>query len=102
MAQEISHTKEEKKSTTYLDIVKQLLPFINSNKPLLSLVSKTMNKLIGERDWSSQEVMHIILNIPLQQGSRDVVTLDCRVGQDNQALRFDDDANAVLQGTSKL
>jgi hypothetical protein len=46
-------TKEEKKTTTYMELVKQLLPFINSDKPLLSLVSKTMNKLVGERDWPS-------------------------------------------------
>jgi ATP-dependent DNA helicase PIF1 len=59
-------TKAEVKTTTYMELVKQLLPFIRSDKPLLSLVSKTMNKLIGERDWSSQEVMHILLSIPLQ------------------------------------
>jgi hypothetical protein len=74
-------TKEEKKTTTYMELVKRLLPFINSDKPLLSLVSKTMNKLVGERDWSSQEVMHILLNVPLQQGSRHVVTLEVHEGR---------------------
>jgi ATP-dependent DNA helicase PIF1 len=95
-------TKEEKKTTTYMELVKQLLPFINSDKPLLSLVSKTMNKLVGERDWSSQEVMHVLLNIPLQQGSRDVVTLDCRPNQDSQAIQFNEDGEVVLKGSSKL
>jgi hypothetical protein len=61
-----------------------------------------MNKLVGERDWSSQEVMHILLNIPLQQGSRDVITLDCRPNQDSQAIQFNDDGKVVLSGTSKL
>jgi len=94
-------TKEEKKSTTYVDLIKVVLPYINSEKPLLSLVSKTMNKLIGERDWSSQEVFHILFNIPLQIGSREVITLDCRPNQDNQAIRFED-GEVVAQGTSKL
>ena len=74
-------TKEEKKSMTYLDLVKQLLQHLNSEKPLISLVAKTMNKLIGERDWSSQEVFHILFNVPLQEGSRIVETLDCRINQ---------------------
>jgi hypothetical protein len=60
-------TKEEKKTVTYADLVKEVLPRLNCAKPLLSLVSKTMNKLIGERDWSAQEVCHLLLNIPLQQ-----------------------------------
>lgn len=94
-------TKEEKKSTTYLDIVKQLLPYINSNKPLLSLVSKTMNKLIGERDWGAQEVMHILLNLPLQQGSREVITLDCRF-QDKQVLEIADGEVTAKTIVSKL
>jgi ATP-dependent DNA helicase PIF1 len=41
-------------------------------------VSKLLNKLVGERDWSAQEVSHILLGLPMQDSSRDVVTLDCR------------------------
>jgi hypothetical protein len=41
-------------------------------------VSKLLNKLIGERDWSAQEVSHILLGLPLQDSSRQVVTVDCR------------------------
>lgn len=46
--------------------------------PLLTLVFKTMNRLVGERDYSSQDVMHQLLEIPLQQDSREVLSLDCR------------------------
>ena len=70
-------TKEEKKTATYADLVKEVLPHLNCAKPLLSLVSKTMNKLIGECDWSAQEVCHLLLNIPPQSGSCTVITLDC-------------------------
>jgi hypothetical protein len=41
-------------------------------------VSRLLNKLIGERDWSAQEVSHILLGLPAQDSSRQVVTLDCR------------------------
>jgi len=36
-----------------------------------------MNQLVGERDWSVQEICHL-LDIPLQQGSRPVISVDCR------------------------
>ena len=41
-------------------------------------MSKLLNKLIGERDWSAQEVSHILLGLPLQDSSRHVITVDCR------------------------
>ena len=41
-------------------------------------MSRLLNKLIGERDWSAQEVGHILLGLPAQDSSREVVTLDCR------------------------
>jgi hypothetical protein len=36
-----------------------------------------LNKLIRERDWSAQEVSHILLQLPVQNSSRMVVGLDC-------------------------
>ena len=42
--------KEEKKTATYKDLMKEILPYVNSNKLLLSLVLKVINKLLGERD----------------------------------------------------
>ena len=37
-----------------------------------------LNKLIGERDWSAQEVSHILLQLPVQKSSRMLASLDCR------------------------
>jgi hypothetical protein len=37
-----------------------------------------LNRLIGERDWSAQEVSHLPLQLPVQHSSRGVVNLDCR------------------------
>jgi hypothetical protein len=43
-------TKAEHKYETYRQVIQQILTKLATTKPLLSLVSRTMNKLIGERD----------------------------------------------------
>jgi hypothetical protein len=50
---------------------------VNSHIPVFSFVSKLLNKLISECDWSAQEVSHILLGLPLQDSSCQVVTVDC-------------------------
>jgi ATP-dependent DNA helicase PIF1 len=42
-----------------------ILLYTNKRAPLLSFVSKMLNKLIGERDWSIQEVLYILLQLPV-------------------------------------
>ena len=37
-----------------------------------------MNKLVGERDWSAQEICHLLLNLPLSSGSRETLNVNCR------------------------
>jgi hypothetical protein len=54
-------SKPEKSSTSYTELQSQVLPHMNDRAPLLSFVSRMLNKLIGERDWSAQEVSHILL-----------------------------------------
>jgi hypothetical protein len=71
-------SKPEIKSKSYKDLQGMILPYTNERVPLLSFVSKMLNKLIGERDWSAQEVSHNLLQLPVQESSRSVVTLDCR------------------------
>ena len=71
-------TKVETKSASFADMTRQILPHVTSERPLLSFVSKMLNKLIGERDYSAQEVCHLLLNLPLQEGSRAVLFVDCR------------------------
>jgi len=74
-------SKPETKSKSYADLQGMILPYTNERALLLSFVSKMLNKLIGERDWSAQEVSHILLQLPVQESSRFVVTLDCRPEQ---------------------
>ncbi|KAG6063757.1 hypothetical protein E4U33_006278, partial [Claviceps sp. LM78 group G4] len=42
--------------------------------------------LITERDWSVQEVCYLVLDVSLVEGSRAVLTLDCRTEQDRDAV----------------
>ena len=77
-------SKPEKSSTSYQEIQAQILPHVNNQAPLLSFVSRMLNKVIAERDWSAQEVSHILLQLPVQSSSRAVVSLDCRP-EDQQA-----------------
>lgn len=44
----------------------------------MSYATKIVNRLIGERDWSAQEVSHLLFEIPLFSSSRQVITFDCR------------------------
>lgn len=71
-------SKPEKSSASYTELQAQVLPCVNDRAPLQSFVSRMLNKLIGERDWSAQEVSHILLQLPVQKSSRMVVSLDCR------------------------
>ena len=56
-------SKPEKSSASYTELQAQILPYIHDQAPLLSFVSKMLNRLIGERDWSSQEVSYILLQL---------------------------------------
>jgi hypothetical protein len=71
-------TKPEKQSESFKDLFKALAPCINEHRPVYSLVSKPMNKLVGERDWSAQEVCPHLLNLKLVNSSRAVQNVNCR------------------------
>ena len=58
---------------------------VSHRAPALSFASKFLNKLLGEHDWSAQEINHILFEIPLTTSSRDVVMLDYRKEQDRPA-----------------
>jgi ATP-dependent DNA helicase PIF1 len=75
-------SKEEKKLTSYQELLQSVQPYANSLHAFGSVVAKFMNKLIAEHDWLAQEVCHQLLDIPLCEGSRNVVILDCRQEDD--------------------
>jgi ATP-dependent DNA helicase PIF1 len=96
-------SKPETKSRSYMDISAQILPYTNDRAPLLSFVSKMLNKLIGEQDWSAQEVSHILLELPVQEASRASITLDCRPeqSQDNLIVLEDRDISTQRSPTRR-
>ena len=85
-------SKAEKASVSYTELQGQILPYANARAPLLSFASRLFNKLIGERDWSAQEVSHVLLGVPYQEGTRQVVALDCRPEEDQNDMIDIEDA----------
>jgi ATP-dependent DNA helicase PIF1 len=57
--------KPETKSALYKEMATKIILFVNEKRPYQLMVTKLMNKLIGERDYSAQEVMHLLLNLEL-------------------------------------
>ncbi|KAG7403961.1 hypothetical protein Forpi1262_v018642 [Fusarium oxysporum f. sp. raphani] len=78
---------------------RQILPYVSHHNPLLSFASRLMNKLLAERDFSGQEICHVLLNCELQEGTRVVRAVDCRpYEQQGRSLRLQgdhDDAEVV-------
>jgi ATP-dependent DNA helicase PIF1 len=74
-----------------LTFIGQVLKHVNDRRPALSFVAKMLNKLLIERDWSAQEISHILLQLPLQSSTRDCVSLNCRPDKDqSQAISIED------------
>ena len=65
------------------------------------MVTKLMNRLIGERDYPAQEVCHMLLNLKLSQGTREFVTVDLR-HSDLHSHLYRVDAGETQRGLSLL
>jgi len=64
---------------------------VSDRRPITSFAARLLNKLVGERDWSAQEISHILLKIPQQKSTRQCMVLDCRPDQaQDRHIRFDD------------
>lgn len=85
-------SKMEKRTDSYASLGRQILPHVSHHNPLLSFASRLMNKLLAERDFSGQEICHILLNCELQEGTRVVRAVDCRpYEQQGRSLRLQGD-----------
>lgn len=78
--------KAEPQSEPFKDMFSKLLPFVAKMNSHKSFVSKCLNRVVGERDWSAQEVYHLLLGRPLVEATRQVVTLDCRPDVEKDTL----------------
>ena len=90
-------SKIETQTNTYAQIAKSIIPNVSDRNPMLSFVSKMMNKLIGERDYSAQETCHLLLKLPLQEDSRVVLSVDCRPPDKHGRVLEFSEADEVLQ-----
>ena len=69
-------TKVETKTIKLEDIMKDLLPYVFSKSSMCLLVTKFINKLIGERDILAQEACYLLLHLDLTSSSCSVVGLN--------------------------
>ncbi|KAL6404469.1 ATP-dependent DNA helicase PIF1 [Ilyonectria robusta] len=85
-------SKLEKKSELFAQIGKALVPRVKDHNPLISFMLKLLNQLVAERDYSKQEVSYLLLGLPLQEGSRTCLYVDCRnPDRHSRSLRIDGD-----------
>ena len=56
-----------------------------------------LNKLISERDWSAQEVSHILLGLPVQDASRVVISFDCWPEEEQSDVIVLEDGDVTAQ-----
>jgi ATP-dependent DNA helicase PIF1 len=69
--------KGEVQSASFKDVARGVLPFVKETNLMTSFATKLMNSLIGERDYSAQEVCHTLMGYPLTHCSRVFVNIDC-------------------------
>jgi ATP-dependent DNA helicase PIF1 len=73
--------KGEVQSASFKDVARGVLPFVKDTNSMTSFATKLMNSLVGERDYSAQEVCHLLMGSPLTHCSRTFVSVDCRPEQ---------------------
>jgi ATP-dependent DNA helicase PIF1 len=93
--------KPEKASLSYREMAEKIIPFVNEAKLYQSMVTKLINRLISERDYSAQEVCHMLLNLKLSQSTREFVTVDLR-HPDQHSHLYRVDAGETRRGLSLL
>ena len=91
-------TKSEKMSSSYREMAKNFIPFVNERRPFQSMVTKLMNKLIGDRDHSAQEVMHHLLWLQLCHSSCTFVAVDLRLEDQHSYMYNTDHDGQVRRG----
>lgn len=93
------YTKAEVVSFLFEEILKALILIISStNQPIIQLAAKAMNKIVGGRNWGAQEVYYLLLSLPLQKGTRVVLSIDCRLlSKQGRNLVLNNDKEALLQ-----
>lgn len=74
------YTKAEVALFLFKATLKALVPIVSlTNQPVIQLVAKAINKIVGSRNQGTQEVCYLLLGLYLQKGTRVVLLVDCRI-----------------------
>ena len=68
-------TKSEPRSKPMREIFQKIIDSLKNGNTSLTVVQKLLINSIGERDYSSQETCHLLLQLPMFKASRDFVVL---------------------------
>jgi len=68
-------TKTEPRSEPMREIFQKIINSLKSGNTSLTVVQKLLINSIGERDYSSQETCHLLLQLPMFKASRDFIVL---------------------------
>lgn len=71
-------SKSEKSSESYQDLAKRIAANRNPDTTPQSIIKKIILSSVSERDYSAQEVAHILMGWPLFKSSRSIVSLIVR------------------------
>ena len=85
-------SKGETSSSSYIDILNAIVSNEASDSPAKAAIQKIMISTLGERNYSAQEVIHIVMGYSLHKASRSFVTL---------TIRDDEWNNIVLNQTEE-
>lgn len=65
----------EPQSTSYKDIMSSIIGTADENDPARKSIQQLLIKTVAERDYSSQEVAHLLMGLPLFHSTRQFVSL---------------------------
>lgn len=71
-------SKHEVACEAYTDILGRIISHVDPNLPAATAVRQLLIASIAERDFSKQEVMHLLLGLPLYRCSRSFVTVNLK------------------------
>ncbi|KAL7305115.1 hypothetical protein TKK_0002522 [Trichogramma kaykai] len=91
-------SKGEVSSRTYMKIIEDLCKNNNKNCTAHKGISKIWISTVSDRDYSAQEVVHILMGWPLYQSSRNVVVLPLyAISHQLQNIKLSEEQQKILE-----
>lgn len=92
-------TKAEQATFSFNATLRSILPqILATNRPVVQIAAKAINKIVSSRDQGTQEVLYLTLGLYLQKGTRVVISFDLRLPADySRTIVLDNNKEAPLQ-----